>query len=978
MFRRIIPVILISLALVTVPMLMLNHSTAALPLSDVESPAANGFQLDMQGPDTTLAGRSLTYTILITNISGQALPNVVVTDSWYLQTYNGNFQINGFSLVTYTFHPTPGIPYIRWDLGTLQPGAAGSIVMTTDVTVTLQPSTTKNVIGLPTILANTAAIATSAPGVSGVNNAVNPLVIGPVMYLEKTFAPTLQRPGRLVTFTLKLTNRSVAERADSISSTNTIITEVLPLKTTLWSVLPVSGVTYDYLASARVLTYYLANPVQSGQSVYVTFTARLSPTLKNASEVNAIRNNRSAFGFRSAEVTIPRLGEADVVLSGNDVVEKSVQVGPPPPAVANPPRTFPNRIITYTIGVYNPFTQTLSGLRVTDTLPQYPTGGPYFIYSDTLAVAGFSAPTVVSVAGRTVAWNVPDIEAWGVYSFALRVRVPANFDTGTGGRTVDNSIYATQLPGGPVIYDNLAPAEAKVTVMPQIIPIKTIAPGAVFSGYPETYTLWLTNTGNTTITNIIVTDTLPSDGYGNRWRFEAMTFGQPPVLTTTVPPQIVWQGITIPAYSGVRLSFRVTAIGVPPPSGGNYCNTVAASSPDTFIPTVSGVACMQFLNPFRINKTASAPNGSVVLGGAFSYQITVFNVSLQDYEVSAILDNLPSNFHVLNGGSLYTLAYDPPAAFLANGSLSTQFDVIAESVPPNVCNTLPTNISQPGGSVGFTLVEPPETWVNAGSLGPVMVYPHITLFNSSELPGAAPGELMTFTIVLTNNTSNAYTNLVVTDTLPVISGSPFQFVGMAPGSVVPPPQVNGTVLVWTGLALPPNGSLSFSFVVSAPQLTADGVENDVAVSDLSNASTCIPGLGSCPNPKAGLRVNLRQKKLEYNKTAAPTLVGPLGLVQYNVSINNRGPYPIYNVVVTDLLPNSIAEPYWQFNSNVSLPAGVTQISTNPPAWSIAQINHNSGVNFSFRARASIYPGSGYKNYMTGLASGWFITEVVAY
>lgn len=976
--RRVIQVILFSLVLVAAPMLMLNSSTSAQPLSVAESPDVSGFQLDMQGPETTLAGRSLTYTIFITNISGQALPNVVVTDSWYLQSYNGNFLFNGLSLVTYTYQPSLAIPYIRWELGTLAPGAAGSIVITTDVTATLQPSTTKNTIGSPTILANTAVIATSAPGVPSVNNAVNPLVVGPVMYLEKTYAPTLQRPGRLVTFTLKLTNRSVTERADAISSTNTLITEVFPLKTTLWSVLPVSGVTYDYLDSARVLTFYLSNPIQPGQSTYVTFTTRLSPTLKNAGEVNAIRNNRAAFGFRSTEVTIPRIGEADVVLSGNDVVEKSVQVGPPPPAAANPPRTFPNRIITYTIGVYNPFTQTLSGLRITDTLPQFPVGGPYFIYSDTLAVAGFSAPTVVSVAGRTVAWDVPDIEAWGVYSFALRVKVPANFDTGTGGRTVDNSIYATQLPGGPVIYDNLAPAEAKVTVMPQIVPLKTISPGPVFSGYPETYTLWLTNTGNTTITNVMVTDTLPSDARGNRWRYEEMTFGPSPVLTTANPPQIVWQGITIPAYSGVRLSFRVTALGVPPPSGGNYCNSVAASSPDTFIPSLTGVACMQFLNPFRINKTAIVPNGSVVLGGSFSYQITVFNVSLQDYAVSQILDNLPSNFHVLNGGSFYTLAYDPPAAFVANGSLSTQFDVIAESVPPNVCNTLPTNISQAAGSVGFSLVEPPETWINAGSLAPVLVYPHITLANFSELPGAAPGELLTYTIVLTNNTSNTYSNLVVTDTLPVVGGSPFQFVGMVPGSVVPPPQVIGNVVVWSGLALPPDGSLQFSFVVTVPQMTGDNLENDVAVTDLSDPNTCIPWLGTGVNARAGLRVNVRLKKIEYSKSVSPAAVGPLGLVQYNVAVSNKGPYPVYDVVMTDVLPTSIAEPYWQFNSNVSLPPGVTQISTNPPAWRIAQINHNSSTNFSFKARASIYPGSGYKNYMDGLAANWIITQVVNY
>ncbi len=941
------------------------------PSRQIESPEANGLQIDMQGQDTVRAGQSLTFTILVTNTTGQNLPNVVITDSWYLLTYNGNFQVNNLSVVTYSYRPTATQPYIRWDLGTLANGASGSIVMTADVTVTLQPSTTKGNFGFPTLLANTAAIATSAPGVPGANNGVHPMVIGPVMYLEKTFAPAYQRPGRLVTFTLKLTNRPLSERADSISSTNTIITEIIPAKTTLWSVLPGSGVTYDYLDSTRMLTYYLANPVQPGQNVYVTFTVRLSPTLKNAGDVASVRNNSLGFGFRSTEVTIPRPGDADVQLTGNEIIEKSAQVGPPPPTAGNPPRTFPNRMITYTIAVYNPFTETLSGMRLTDTLPQYPAGGPYFIYSETLPVVPFiTMPTVISTSGRLVAWDLPDIGAWGVYSFALRVWVPANFDTnGLSGRTVDNSIYAIRLPDPPVIYDNLIPTEAKVTVLPQIVPIKTISPGSIYSGFPETYTLVLTNTGNTTITNIIVTDTLPS----SLWRFEEMISGPSPVFTT---PQVVWQGLTIPAYSSVILSFRVTAIGVP---SVNYCNTVGGFSPDTFIPTVLNLACMQFLNPFTLNKTAITPNGFVVLGGGFSYRITIGNVSFQDFAVSQIWDSLPLNFEVLSGGGLYIQDYDPPATIWAGGNLETQFDVIARSVPPNVCNTLPTNIFQTSDHVRFfTTDRPGNYWYNPGNLAPVMVYPHIGLANSSELPGAAPGELVTYTIVLTNYTTNAYTNLILTDTLPAVNVSAFEFARMAPGSTVPAPQVNGRELTWPNLSLAPNGSLRFTFVTTATQLPGDNLENDIAVEDLSNPITCIPWLGTGVNARAGAKVNVRLRKMEYNKTVNPISVGPLGLVQYNVTVYNKGPYTVTNIVVTDVLPTTIAEPYWQFNSNGTLPPGVTQLSSNPPAWSIAQINTDGNVAFSFKARASIFPGSGYKNYMNGLASNWIFTQVTNY
>ena len=185
----------------------------------------------------------------------------------------------------------------------------------------------------------------------------------------------------------------------------------------------------------------------------------------------------------------------------------------------------------------------------------------------------------------------------------------------------------------------------------------------------------------------------------------------------------------------------------------------------------------------------------------------MLNVSLQDYAITQIFDSLPYGFHELNGGGLFELNYNPAAAFPANGSLGTEFDVVAESVPRDICNKLPTSIPQPAGSVGFVLEDPPETWVNAGSLGSILIYPHIFVANYSELPGAAPGELVTYTIVLTNYTSNVYTNLLITDTLP----AGFTFVGMLPGQPVPAPQVNGTTLVWSGVPLAPDGALQFRF-----------------------------------------------------------------------------------------------------------------------------------------------------------------------
>ena len=79
--RRLAPTVAFSLLLVAVPLLLMNHSSAAQPLSEPDVTQSAGLEIDMLGPDTTLAGQVLTFTLLITNSSGQTLPNVVVTDT---------------------------------------------------------------------------------------------------------------------------------------------------------------------------------------------------------------------------------------------------------------------------------------------------------------------------------------------------------------------------------------------------------------------------------------------------------------------------------------------------------------------------------------------------------------------------------------------------------------------------------------------------------------------------------------------------------------------------------------------------------------------------------------------------------------------------------------------------------------------------------------------------------------------------------
>jgi uncharacterized repeat protein (TIGR01451 family) len=966
---------LISLVLILAIFGVLDQSAPAMARPQAEV-LANDLIVDVVGPDTVLAGNTITYTLLVTNTTAQVLQGVVITNVWTRQTYSANYAANNLTVLNYTFAPTAAQPYIRWGLGPLAGGASGSLVLTMSVNATLQPSTTKASVGTPIILADVAAIATSTAGVSGSNDQVNTLIVGPVMYLEKSFAPAAIRPGRLLTFSLRLSNRSTAQRADSIPATGIVITERLPLNTSYWSAGGAATVSYSptYTGTANGMVFWLLNdPLPPGQSVTVTLTLRVSPYLKNKAAVNNIVNSRAAYGFASTEVTIPRPGNADERLVGEDVLEKSVKVGPPPPPIGTPPRTFPKRFITYTVAVYNPFTETLNGLRITDSLPIFPNpGGEYFSHTETIAVAPYAPPAVVYAAGRTVVWDIPPIAAWDVYSFAVRVWIPPHYDTnGLTGRDADNTLFATWQISPTVIYDNVNPPEARVRVMPQVIPSKDVTPQWVYSGKAVTYTIRLTNTGNTDVTALQVTDLLPGG-----FEYDGMLIGPTPVMTT---PQIVWDVGTLPAYTEITLQFRAIAHGGPTATR-YYCNTISGSSPDTFIPTYKdNDGCVGILNPFGLNKEATPD--AIVLGEPLEYLITIFNGSDQTYQVSEIRDYLPEYFEY-NGGAVWQTNYPSPVTLPANGGIIEEaFTVVARTVPRNICNKLPANIPQVPGSVVFDVVDN-GSWFNAVNIGEVMVSPQV-LLNKTAFPTiVAPGDFVTYTVVLSNYTSNIYNDLIVTDTLP----AGFTYISMAPGSTIQPDSVTpglNPVIVWKNLPLTANGHLTFQFITTATLSIGTGKENKVMAISAGNPDVCIPWRGSgtgYTNAKAGPKVEVRAKNITYAKVAAPTSVGPLALVQYDLTVYNRGPYTTTNIIVTDTLPSSVAgPPPFRFYQNVNLPSGVTFLRSDPPVWSISSIGIGKSVKISFKARSTIYPGSGYKNYADAIVEpGWTFTREASY
>ncbi len=934
-------------------------------------PQAVDLQLDKIGPNTALAGSTITYTILVSNASGQTLGGVVLTDTWNTQEYTGTYEVGGqISVTAFTLVTQTSPRYAQFGLADLLPNASGVITIRMTISPLLQPKYDR--VPIFKIDGNSVIITTSNPGTTANNDSVDTTIVGPVLKLTKTVTPSgslRARPGRLITYTFKLENLNYA---DTISATGVVISERLPNNTLFYTAYPPS--LFTYYSATNTVQWNLTDPLPVSGTVYVTLTARVAPSVMGNTSIN---NPRTNCGARSDELPLFVLCPQDVSFNVDDVFEKETEtVSPPPQAGSTISKTFPNRVVTYTVYVYNPFPDPVADLIVTDTLPTYlnnPT--QTFQYSGLLSSSPPGLPAVISQSTRIVAWQLPTIEGWGVYTFAFQAFVPPQM-------RIDNDqiekIYQNRLDGSGAgvvlpVNDGGHDDRMKVKVVPQITVIKTVTPTRQFYGLPVTYTLSLSNTGPTTISSIFITDVLPTVP-GQNWcgfQWVTMLSGQAPI--TAAGNIAAWGPFTLTGYSQLTIgAFQATVFG----RLNMTCNnTVEGYSPDTYIVRRTNLAPVIVDVPFRYNKTVNPLN--VVLGSAIQYTVTQYNIGGIDATMDYFEDILPTGFY-FNGSPVYTQVLSPPLVLQANhaNEYVTTFPVVVSTT--NECDNLPKAIPQKAGTFGIQVIAPPglaDFWSNSLDAASVTVRPQAQAFKTATPSEALPGDVVTYTITLSNNTASTLGSIRVTDTL----ANGVAFGGVLPGTDAPiaivPPNV-----IWWNQTIPSTGTRLLVFTVTMPITTGNYFNNVKAASD-ADPLICIPKLNQ------SALVIVKRGLVEVNKTANPTSVGPLAVFQYNISLKNNGPYTVTVSRFTETLPGLAGYP-WTF---VSMQSGDPLPDvTNPhaPVWTNLAIGpnrtQNLRVNVRSEAQVGVYPNnfgapSAGTGYMTAsLPARWELTRPTNY
>ena len=686
---------------------------------------------------TVNQGSLMTYTLIITNNTDEALNSLAVVDPLPLHTscaltdggqiFNAVDSSGGEWLGSQAScsggsaqwvylninipNPPPGFDTNPG--GAFEPGE--SVALKFQVRVA-QPLRNR----IDTIDNITYTVYSSNPDytVAGTTPVTN-LVFAPEWDIGKTAVPSQTvRPGEQLTYTITVTN--VGDLATSGPYT---ITEVLPQYVNyVSSTLPVS-------VTDKTLTWVRSGSlgVDSTDSVQVMVTVTQQLT-------NALQIINDTYSVAGGAVFSPAVG-TPVTVSVESPITLTVQKIDTDPVQASD-------LLTYTITITNDASSRgpALGLVFTDVVP-----------TNTLYVDhGFSGGTsgLLDTDGSVVTWTVQSplyLPIGETVQLTLSVRTLSPLPNST---VITNSRYGATVSNTLFIAPPV-PVTTTINSIPNITLTKTVTPNLVVARQQVTYTITVTNSGNETAINLPFTDVV-----------------QAPDFT---PAQATW-ALTVPGRNlagqvGVVSYTLVMTAGDAPGDFPNVVTTTVRGSPIVIGP----VATVTVRPPvdLQIDKQQVGV-GDVIAGNPITYTLTLTNAGPET--AAARVTDVFTNATLIT----YTLA-----GYAPNVCNQTAANTINCYLPAFTNTTVMTVVlaTSPGisGVVTNTAVITPGlpglgdpiTTNNRSVVTTTARYRRADLQISKTRLGSGEviaGDAITYTLTLTNAPGSDIVDAVVTDT----------------------------------------------------------------------------------------------------------------------------------------------------------------------------------------------------------------------
>lgn len=613
----------------------------------------------------------------------------------------------------------------------------------------------------------------SGPAVTDTSTAVISGSAAPAIDLIKTAdASAVQSPARVgdtISYQFTVTNTG------NVTLQNVAIVDQL---------LGLSALTFAWPGTPGTLA-----PLDSA-----TATATYSVTQSDI-DVGSVANTATANGEAAGGTSVtsdPRTTATPLPPGPSLTLDKNAT-----PAFSTPPVV--GDLIDFEFTITNSGNLTMTAVSVTDLLPglsslAYTWPGP----------AGVLAPTQQATATATYAITQDDIDAGHVANTATaHGKTPDGADTPSNDDGTDTSI--DQAPAIALIKT----ADASGIQIPSLV------------GNPIVYHFTVTNTGNTTLTLVTITDLLsglPTPAYAWPGADGILVPGQIVTATSTYPVAAADLGIG-------SVTNSATASGTAP-------DGTPIDSPPASTTTPLGIAPALAL----VKSADPGDSASYVVGQAITYSFVVTNTGNVPLTGISIAETAFSGSGILGVASCPSSSLDPGDQVTCSAAYTlTQVDIDAGEVS----NTATASGVPPNGA--------PVTSNESSTRIPAVAAPSLSLIKTADRAVAtAAGQIITYSFTMTN-TGNVTLNAgTVTETIFTGAGiSPVPRCPLAVASLLP-----GAGVTCTADYSVVVGDLTGEPIINTATASATAPANVSVTTAPSNASveTVEPSPSPTPTP----------------------------------------------------------------------------------------------------------------------------------
>ncbi|MED0876491.1 DUF7507 domain-containing protein [Bacillus mobilis] len=758
-----------------------------------------------------------------------------------------------------TFNPWPG----TLSLGTLANGATETVLIRGTVSTAATGSIT-----------NTATVDSTTPDPDPTNNTstvITPVNASADVAIIKTASSNPVGGGDLLTYTLFISNFGPSD-AQNVTVTDTVPNDILnpeystdggatfnPWPGTLSLGTLVNGATETILIQGTV------SPDATGS---ITNTATVASTTPDPDPTNNTSTVVTSVN-ESADISVVKLGNPNPVIAG--------------------------QIITYTIVVSNAGPSDAANVTLTDSIPSVVLNPEYSIDG---GVTFNPWPGSINI-GTLVSGTSETVLIQGTVS-------PSAIGN------ITNTATVTSTTPDPDPTNNTSTFETPVETLADISVIKTGSPNPVLAGNVLAYTIVVSNAGPSDAQNVTLTDMVPSKILSPEYSTDGgVTFNPWPssinigTLVNGASQTIIIRGTVNPSATGLIINTAVVSSTTPDPDSTNNMSTEF-----TAINTSADISVLKTANP-----------SPVLTGGVLTYTVVVSNTGPNNALNVTLTDAIPSV--VLNpeystdGG----VTFNPwPGSInigtLANGA--SQTIIIRGTVSPSATGLI-TNTA----TVDSTTPDPDPNNNTSTVITPINNDADISVMKTATPSPAIAGEVLTYSVVVSNAGPNDALNVTLTDAISnEILNPEFSIDGGVtfnpwPGSTNIGTVANGssvTVLIRGTVSPSATNTIINTATVNSTTPDPDPTNNTSTIDTPVNASADISVV----------------------KTGNPSPVNAGEVLTYTLVVSNIGPSDAEAVTVIDAVSRRILNPEFSVDGGVTFNPwlGSTNIGTLPNGSSV--------------------------------------------